>query len=80
VTKECLKCNNTCNTCSGPAYSECSTCLSSRILFKPSTILPEKYCTTTCSEASGFYVSGTSCLKCHPTCKECNAGTAFNCT
>ena len=69
MTGMCNACSTTCKRCSGPAATQCTACASGLLLIGGSCVVP-----------TGYYLSGTSLIKCHNSCKECIDSTINGCT
>lgn len=63
--KECLPCDNTCATCTGPG--SCSTC----------KLTYGQKCVSSCP--SKTFQSENTCIDCDQSCKECNGPYKYNC-
>ncbi|CAG8758554.1 25452_t:CDS:2, partial [Racocetra persica] len=69
----CIACDSSCSTCSGPSASECLTC-SNTNQFALNGVCSSTKC------PSSYFTKGTSCIKCHPDCAECSGSDFNQCT
>lgn len=75
---KCSPCSSTCGKCSGTATT-CTACPTGQFFYNGQcyatcpTAIVAGVCTNICQD--GFYLSGTSCLKCSSTCVTCSAAT-----
>eukprot|EP00035_Acanthoeca_spectabilis_P010255 m.181613 g.181613 ORF g.181613 m.181613 type:complete len:4114 (+) comp14966_c0_seq9:327-12668(+) len=78
----CRPCDATCDTCSGPAISDCITCPPNLVLFG-ATQTCQSACFNNANNAAGvgeYQVTGaTGCLNCNSSCGECFDGDANSC-
>ncbi|KAL4499150.1 hypothetical protein ABPG72_017052 [Tetrahymena utriculariae] len=75
TTNVCNSCDNSCQTCSGPNANQCLSCLLPNY-FQPNTF----QCVTTCSVKFYPVQNTATCAPCDPTCYQCSASTANDCT
>jgi len=71
--KTCKDCNNTCLTCSGPAYNQCLSCFPAFYYFPSATT-----CGSICP-ILGYYIKNNLCETCDSTCKTCKGSLNTNC-
>jgi proprotein convertase subtilisin/kexin type 5 len=71
--KECVKCHFTCENCSGPLITECTSCPAKRFMNS------EKSCVVDCGV--GFYnnVATKKCSVCDDSCQDCFAAGKNSC-
>ncbi|EWS76002.1 zinc finger lsd1 subclass family protein (macronuclear) [Tetrahymena thermophila SB210] len=70
----CLKCHDTCQTCSDEKEISCKTCIDQLKIDKY-----DRKCKI-CNTNNGFFVnSQNECEKCHSTCKQCDGTSESNC-
>ena len=75
VDTTCIRCDNTCLTCSGGAVSDCLTCdTHSAFNLYHSTSYT---CSSSCD--TNEYLSGNTCLPCHTSCATCDGGYYDEC-
>ena len=69
----CLKCHPDCASCSGPSFSQCSTC-------PPNLpVLASGRCLPTCSQSQFFDPTSSSCQACDSSCSSCSASGPSHC-
>ena len=66
----CIKCHDACQTCTGPANTQCLGCSSLGVTAAGNT----------CNCALGHYASPTQCLPCVPGCSACTGPANGDCT
>ncbi|KAJ7144943.1 hypothetical protein C8R43DRAFT_953730 [Mycena crocata] len=69
----CVACHPDCATCSGPSFSQCSSCPSDRPVLNSGRCLP------TCSKAQFFDPSANACQACDASCSSCSGAGPSNC-
>lgn len=63
----CIACHSSCLTCTGPLYTDCTSCSQNF------TLSSSGYCGSVCG--AGKYESGGVCLNCHANCDYCLSST-----
>ena len=71
IVPQCWPCHETCATCNGGDWSDCTTCASS---------YPYSLGSTCVASCSGFADADSACQPCDLTCNACSGPTASNCT
>lgn len=69
----CTACHSDCATCSGPSFTQCSSCSSAR------PVLTGGRCLATCAANQFFDRTSSSCLSCDPSCSSCSASGSSSC-
>lgn len=72
-SNSCLSCHADCATCSGPSFTQCSTCPPDR------PVLANGRCLPTCSKSQYFDKTSSSCLTCDSSCSSCSGSGPANC-
>ncbi|EAR83362.2 zinc finger lsd1 subclass family protein (macronuclear) [Tetrahymena thermophila SB210] len=75
-SQDCLKCDNSCNTCTGNSLS-CTACSNSYYPYKATPSATNFQCYQVCP--SGSYFLQNQCLQCDASCNICT-GSSTNCT
>ncbi|KAJ7897319.1 insulin-like growth factor binding protein [Mycena olivaceomarginata] len=69
----CLACHPDCATCSGPSFTQCASCPSSR------PVLTSGRCLPTCSKVEFFDTTSSTCQPCDASCSSCSGSGPSNC-
>ncbi|KAL4484493.1 hypothetical protein ABPG74_019670 [Tetrahymena malaccensis] len=63
---KCIKCNQSCSSCSGKQESQCTKCNTNMGFFQ----FPDLTCKE-CNIIDGYFIDGDKCFKCHKSCQTC---------
>ncbi|TFK34913.1 insulin-like growth factor binding protein [Crucibulum laeve] len=69
----CITCHPDCATCSGPSFTQCSSCPSDR------PVLTNGRCLPTCGKTQYFDKTSSSCQSCDSSCSSCSGPGPSNC-
>ena len=74
ITQKCQSCSINCNTCSGPAENECSTCAPGKYL-----LTSNQSCNSICPNSYYTDTIYNICILCNNSCRTCIGPSALNC-
>ncbi|KAL4484495.1 hypothetical protein ABPG74_019672, partial [Tetrahymena malaccensis] len=63
---KCIKCHQSCSSCSGTQESQCTKCNTNMGFFQ----FPDLTCKE-CNIIDGYFIDGDKCFKCHQSCQTC---------